>query len=152
MPIEFQVADEKLIKKKFPYIAKPEYIWVNEQEMQIITFHLLHKELKNEQIKLAIKEIQRMIVHRYPESIGDYACHLDNIAVDTGYFSFWTGGIPNGEYHVLFIMAVHERMMLGTYHCNADYEEQANNMVFQMLKKARVNKAIRKEMIINKLL
>ena len=55
LPIEFQVADEKLIKKKFPYIAKPEYIWVNEQEMQIITFHLLHKELKNEQIKIGHK-------------------------------------------------------------------------------------------------
>ena len=148
LPIGFETADEELIRKKFPYILKPEYIFSNEQNSQIITFSFLHKELRTEQIEQAIWGIQRIITHRYPENIRDYACCLDHIGVDTGYFSFWTGGIPNGEYHAVFIMSVQNRMMLGTYHCNANYEGQAKDAVLQILKRTKVHKAERSWMVI----
>lgn len=148
LPIGFEIADEKLIKCKFPYISKPEYIFWKEQNSQIVTFSLLHKELRNEQIESAIREIQQMITHRYPKNIRDYACCLDHTGVDTGYFSFWTGGIPNGEYHAVFIMSVQDRMMLGTYHCNVDYEKQAKDAVLQILKRTKVHKAERPWMVI----
>lgn len=151
LPIGFEAAAEELVKRKFPYISRPEYVWSNEQGMQIVTFSLLHKELGYVQIEPAIREIQRMIAHKYPGNIRDYAVCLDNIGVDTGYFSFWTGGIPSGEYHVIFIMVVQDRMMLGTYHCNADYEEQAKNVVFHMLKKTTVHKVESQEVVNKKM-
>lgn len=148
LPNGFEIAAEELIKQKFPYIAKPEYVFSDEQNNQIITFSLLQKELRSEQIESAIREIQRMIAHRYPRNIRDYACCLDRIGVNTGYFSFLTGGIPNGEYHIVFVMAVRDRMMLGTYHCNADYEKQAKNVVLKILKTTKLRKAERSWMII----
>lgn len=148
LPTGFEIAAEELIKQKFPYISKSEFVFSNEQNRQIVTFSLLHKELRSEQIESAIREIQRMVAHRYPGNIRDYACCLDRIGVNTGYFSFVTGGIPNGEYHIIFVMAVQDRMMLGTYHCNADYEKQAKDVVLKILKTTKLRKAERSWMII----
>ena len=67
LPEDWNRPEDEVIAKKFPYISKPQEIFADLQERKIITFNLLDKQLVDEQVYPAIKEMQRLINRLYPE-------------------------------------------------------------------------------------
>ena len=116
LPEEWQRPEDEVIAKKFPYNSKPQEIFADLQERKILTFNLLDKQLVDEQVYPAIKEIQRLINRLYPESIRKEASLYRVDAGMSGRFIFSTGGMEYDTAHYMFILPVNERMMFGSYH------------------------------------
>ena len=116
LPKEWKRPEDEVIAKKFPYNSKPQEIFADCQERKIITFNLLDKQLVDEQVYPAIKEMQRLINRLYPESIRKEARLFKVDAGMSGRFTFITGGMEYDTAHCMFILPVNERMMFGSYH------------------------------------
>ncbi len=116
LPQGWKKPREEVITKRFPYSSKPQEIFTDLDERKIITFNLLDKQLHDEQIYPAIREIQRLISRLYPESIRKEARLFKVNAGISGGFTFITGGMKYDTVHCMFILPVNEKMMLGSYH------------------------------------
>ena len=118
LPEDWNRPKDEVIAKKFPYISKPQEIFADLQGKKIITFNLLDKQLVDEQVYPAIKEMQRLINRLYPEGIRKEA-GLFKVEAGigmSGRFMFITGGMEYDTAHCMFILPVNERMMFGSYH------------------------------------
>ncbi|MCM1251957.1 MAG: hypothetical protein NC321_03985 [Clostridium sp.] len=116
LPEDWKKPTDEVIAKKFPYHSKPQEIFADLQKKKIITFNLLDKQLPDEQVYPAIKEMQRLINRLYPESIRKEARLFKVEAGMSGRFTFITGGMEYDTAHCMFILPVNERMMFGSYH------------------------------------
>lgn len=134
LPEGWKRPENEVITKKFPYNSKPQEIFADLYVSKIITFNLLDKQLQDEQVYLAIKEIQRLINHLYPESIRKAARLLKVDAGISGRFIFATGGMKYDTAHCMFILPVNERMMLGSYHFPLENMKENEDALLEILK------------------
>ena len=116
LPQGWQRPSDEILARKFPYRTTPQEVFSNTQAEQIITFSLLEKQLQENQVYTAAREIQRVISHIYPESIREQARMIRIQAGPAGIFAFITGGIREDVYHSMFILFVDEKMLLGSFH------------------------------------
>ena len=116
LPQGWQRLSDEILARKFPYRTTPQEVFSNTQAEQIITFSLLEKQLQENQVYTAAREIQRVISHIYPESIREQARMIRIQAGAAGIFAFITGGIREDAYHSIFILPVDEKMLLGSFH------------------------------------
>lgn len=135
---EFAKASERKLSEKFPYDQKPQEAYMDKDGKRILTFNLLEKRLEEKQVYTAIREIQRLISHVYPESIQKQAGCIKIVAGEAGWFSFITGGISEDQSHIMFILPVSERMMLGTYHFPMKEEREERKIFLKMLKSIQI--------------
>lgn len=115
LPKEWERPSNEILEKKFPYRTKPQEVFADLQENRIITCSLLDKPLQESQIYPAITEIQRVVVHIYPESIKEQAKIFTITSGKAGFFSFITGGITEDYCNNIFILSIDEKMMIGNY-------------------------------------
>ena len=134
LPEEWKRPTDEVIAKKFPYNSKPQEIFADLHERKIITFNLLDKQLVDEQVYPAIKEIQRLINRLYPESIRKSAGIFKVNAGMSGRFTFITGGMEYDTAHCMFILPVNERMMLGSYHFPLEEIAEEEAVLMDILK------------------
>ena len=116
LPQGWQRPSNEILARKFPYRTTPQEVFSDTQAEQIITFSLLDKQLQEKQVYTAVREIQRVISHIYPESIREQARMIRIQAGPAGIFAFITGGIREDVYHSMFILSVDEKMLLGSFH------------------------------------
>lgn len=116
LPKEWRKPTKKEAYQCFPYDLKPQEIFVCQEKGKIVTINLLEKQLKKEQVYPAISEMQRTILHVYPESVQQSAKKIVTKAGTAGWFSFETGGLKHDNYHIMFILSVLEKMVMGSYH------------------------------------
>lgn len=134
LPEDWKRPEDKVIAKKFPYNSKPQEIFADLHERKIITFNLLNKQLRETQVYPAIREIQRLISHLYPESIRKTARQFKVNAGIAGRFLFVTGGMEYDTAHCMFILPVNERMMLGSYHFPLENMKEDEGVLLEILK------------------
>ncbi len=91
------------------------------------------------QVYPAIKEMQRLISHAYPESIRLWAKELKADAGIIGWFAFVKGGIKEDSMHCMFILPVNDNMMLGSYHFPAEGMEEDRRVFVEILKSIRLD-------------
>ena len=135
LPEEWTKMPDEMAEQKFPYLSKPQEMYVNENTDSIITFNLLEKELKEDEVHAAISEIQRMIGHMYPESINKSSTVLRVEAGMAGWFSYVTGSVEQDNVHIMFIMSCNGKMLLGGYHFPDGQQKTGTIFFFQVLKK-----------------
>lgn len=140
LPAELERPAEEIAAKKFPYERRPQEIFMDSVGEQIITFNLLEKQLIEDQVYGAACEIERLIRHAYPESIRQRAGCTRAGDKLVGYFSFLTGGLLDDQLHILFILPLLQRMMLGSYHFPQRYEEQGKETFRRIIKDIRIEK------------
>lgn len=140
LPAEFERPIGEMAAKKFPYEKRPQEIFMNSQGEQIITLNLLEKQLMESQAYGAICEIERLIQHAYPESIRQHAVYTRAGDKLVGFFTFITGGLVEDQLHILFILSLLQRMMLGSYHFPAGYEEQGKETFRRIIMDIRIKK------------
>lgn len=126
------------VEKRFPYDSKPQEVRMDEDGKTILTLNLLEKQLEEGQLSSAIREMQRMITHIYPESIRNHARCMKMKAGMLGWFSFVTGGLADDNCHIMFLMSVSGKMMLGSYHFPAGQEQEEKENFFKILKSMQV--------------
>ena len=138
LPYNWERPSDETITKKFPYHAKPQEIYTDLEESRLITFSLLSKPLNDAQVYPAIREIQRLINHVYPESIYKAArkCKADDGSA--GWFTFITGGIKEDTSHFMFVLPVNESMMLGSYHAPAKLISEDTSLFLKILKGIKI--------------
>ena len=124
LPEYLEKQAEEKESKIFPYLQKPQEIFMDEEGGRIITFNLLDKQLEENQIHAAAGEMQRIINHIYPESIRIHTRYAINTAGVLGWFAFVTGGLTEDHYHIMFLMSLSRQMMLGSYHFPAGQEKE----------------------------
>ena len=61
--------ENKEISEKFPYAIKPQEVYMDQTGQKVVTLNLLENTIKENQVNIATKEIQRTIRQIYPESI-----------------------------------------------------------------------------------
>lgn len=140
IPEELEKPSEKEAAEHFPYDQIPQEIWMDITGSRILTFNLLELLLQENQVSPAIREIQKMISRRYPESVRESAQNLSVCGVTVGWFSFLTGGIKEDQCHIMFVMSVNERMMFGSYHFPVEQENEEQRVFFKMLKSVKIRK------------
>lgn len=138
IPEEIKEASDGRIKEKFPYQPKPQEVRMNEEGDKIITFNLLECLLEESQVLPAIREVQRLINHKIPESIRTHARCMKLPAGMMGWFSFITGGLLDDVYHIMFLIPVSGKLMLGTFHFPARMEKQEKEKFFTMVKSIQI--------------
>ncbi len=111
---------------------------MDEDGKAIFTLNLLEKQLEEGQLSSATREMQRMITHIYPESIKNHARCMKVEAGMTGWFSFATGGLADDNCHIMFLMSVSGKMMLGSYHFPAGQEQEEKEKFFKILRSIQV--------------
>lgn len=116
LPEDLKEPSAELLEKRFPYEQKPQEVYMNSDGRKIITFNLLEKRLKENQIYAAVGEIQKMINHIYPESIRERTRSINTGSGRIGWFSYITGGVAEDNYHIMFLLPIDEKMMFGSYH------------------------------------
>lgn len=126
------------IKEKFPYQTQPQEIYMDEDGKIIFTLNLLEKQLEEGQLYSAVREMQRMINHIYPESIRNHARCMKVPAGMLGWLSFLTGGLSDDNCHIMFLMPVSGKMMLGSYHFSAGLEQEEKENFFRMARSIQV--------------
>lgn len=140
IPEEIKEASDGRIKEKFPYQPKPQEVRMDEEGNRMITFNLLENLLEEEQVLPAIREVQRVINHKIPESIRTHARCMKLPAGMMGWFSFITGGLLDDVYHIMFLIPVSGKLMLGTCHFPAAIELQEKENFFTMVKNIQIVK------------
>lgn len=135
LPEEWKEMTDEMAERKFPYLSKPEKMYVDENTDSIITFNLLEKGLKEDEVYAAISEIQRMIGHMYPESINKSSTVLRVEAGMAGWFSYVTGGVEQDSVHIMFIVSCNGKMLLGGYHFPDGQRKTGSIFFLQVLKK-----------------
>lgn len=145
IPEELEAAFDEKVSEKFPYELRPQEVYMNEKGKKIFTLNLLENRLEDKQVHVAVREIQRMIAHIYPESIQIQARILKIAAGTAGWFSFVTGGIPEDICHIMFILPVMNRMMLGSYHFPIDQEREERKVFLKLLNSIRIKDEIKEE-------
>lgn len=138
IPEEMKEASDGQIKEKFPFKPKPQEVCMNEEGDKIITFNLLESLLEEAQVLSAAREVQRLINHKVPESIKVHARCMKIPAGMLGWFSFITGGLLDDNYHIMFLMPVSGKLMLGTFHFPARMEKQEKEKFFTMVKSIQI--------------
>ncbi len=73
LPSGWTRPSDEVTEKKFPYHSKPQEIFADDSISRLMTFNMLEKQLQNQQVYPAIREIQKVIVHMYPESVREPA-------------------------------------------------------------------------------
>ncbi len=134
IPGELAIPSEQTVKKKFPYDRRPEEIYMDSEGKRILTFSLLETSLGEKQVHSAVREIQRMTGHLYPESIRQQAAVLRTAGGAAGWFSFITGGLEEDCVHILFLMSLSGKMMLGSYHFPAQNAKEEKEKGRKLIK------------------
>lgn len=140
LPEGFEVPSDDAVKRKFPYGQKPQEIYTDSTGEKIITFNVLQNMLEEGQVYIVIREVQRMIGHLYPESIQRYArCNRTEEEI-VGWFSFVTGGLAEDCIHILFILPLNGKMMLGSYHFPEGDEAEETEVFLKIIRNIVVKK------------
>jgi hypothetical protein len=130
---------DEVTEKKFPYHSKPQEIFADDSISRLMTFNMLEKQLQNQQVYPAIREIQKVIVHMYPESVREPARKIASGIGEAAYFSYITGGVKEDCGHIMFVIPVHEKMMLGSYHFPAVQLNGEREVFLEILQSMQVN-------------
>ena len=138
LPKDWKKPEKEVIAKKFPYNSKPQEIYMDLDGRKMITFNLLEKQLRETQVYPAIREMERLINHLYPESIRKTARLFKVNAGVSGRFLFITGGMEYDTAHCMFILPVNEKMMLGSYHFPEENIKEDEGVLLEILKSIRV--------------
>lgn len=138
LPKQLKEQSYEKVEERFPYQSKPQEIRMDEDGKTIFTLNLLEKQLEEGQIQAAVREIQRIITHIYPESIRNHARCIKVEAGMTGWFSFVTGGLADDNCHIMFIMSVLGQMLFGSYHFPAGQEKEEKENFFEILRSIRI--------------
>lgn len=137
VPNDWTRASDEITGRKFPYSIKPQEIYTNPGADRIFTLSMLDKPLRENQVYSAIREIQRLINHMYPESILKSARGLRIEAGVSGWFSFATGGLDGDTGHYMFILPLDNKMILGSFHCPIEIMEKDDSFFLNILKSIR---------------
>ena len=138
LPQGWQRPSNEILARKFPYRTTPQEVFSNTQAEQIITFSLLEKQLQENQVYTAAREIQRVISHIYPESIREQARMIRIQAGAAGIFAFITGGIREDAYHSIFILPVDEKMLLGSFHLPEGQAESGRKTLMDIMRSIQI--------------
>lgn len=138
IPEQLKEQPYEKVEERFPYHSKPQEVRMDENGRTIFTLNLLEKQLEEGQIQTAVGEVQRMITHIYPESIRNHAKCLNVEAGMAGWFSFVTGGLADDNCHIMFLMSVSGKMLLGSYHFPAEKEQEEKENFFEILKSMQI--------------
>lgn len=139
LPEDWDRPSGETIATKFPYGKKPQEIFANPDTYHIITLNILEKSLQENQIYLAILEIQRLISHMYPESIRESAKLYSTESGIAGYFSFITGGLECDSCHYMFVLPIKGKMMLGSSHFPEQQTKEERLIFFEVLKSIKAS-------------
>lgn len=140
LPGGFEAVTGKEVEKKFPYGQGPQEIYMDHTGEKIITFNLLDKALEEKQVYSAVREIQVLIGHLYPESIRQQAGCIRAKEETAGWFSFATGGLTEDCIHILFVLSLEGKMMFGSYHFPAGDEAEERKTFQKIIRSAAVKK------------
>lgn len=138
MPQDWERAGDEIIAHKFPYAIKPQETFTNPEDDRFLTWNLLDKPLQETQVYPAIREIQKLINHIYPECILKPAGQIQAETWTAGYFVFVTGGIQYDVAHCMFILPVREKMMLGSYHFPIEKMADDMQVFMEILKSIQI--------------
>lgn len=131
--------ENKEISEKFPYAIKPQEVYMDKTGQKIVTLNLLENTIKENQVNIAIKEIQRTIRKIYPESIYHTVKCIKITEGTVGWFSFLSGGIMEEQLHFIFILPLKNRMMLGSYHFPSKYVLEETEFFIEMIRSIRID-------------
>lgn len=134
LPDDWNRPTSEIVEKIFPYKQKPQEIFVSLDLQHILTLNILEKVLQEEQVYPALLEIQRLIVHMYPESIRETSTLIKTEAGIAGYFSFITGGIKYDNCRYMFVLPIRGKMMMGSYHFPDNLSKENRLIFFEVLK------------------
>ena len=137
VPSDWTRASDEITARKFPYSIKPQEIYTNPEADRIFTLSMLDRQLQENQVYSAIREMQRLISHIYPESIRKSARGLRTCAGVAGWFSFGTGGLEGDILHYMFILPLNDQMMFGSFHFPEETIEEDDEVFFNALKNIR---------------
>jgi len=134
LPWSWDSLPAEIAAVKFPYRKKPQEIYASPEADRMLTLDLPEKTLQGRQVYPAIWEMQKMISHLYPESIWETARLTKSRESTAGYFLFVTGGIKHDTCHAMFVLPVHDRMMMGGYHFPAGQVRENKAAFLNILK------------------
>lgn len=135
VPVNWKQPSEKRMVKKFSYGARPQEIYGDFEEGAVLTLNLFDRVLSEEQVYPAIREIQRLIGHLYPESVKVTAREIRTDAGKAGWFAFVTGGIKADTIHYMFVMPADEKMLFGSYHSPQERECEDRRIFLEIMKR-----------------
>lgn len=133
VPKDFDRPKEEVVEQKFPYDSRPREIYGDEKVSRLITFELSDQELSEGEVSAAAFAVQKLVLHMYPESVEKQAVEAETPAGKAGWFYYVTGGIKGEQGHILFVLAVDGRMLLGGFHFPAEMERIEEELFLEML-------------------
>lgn len=135
IPKDFDRPKEEVLEQKFPYDSRPREIYGNENGSRLMTFELSDQELSEGEVRAAAFAVQKLIGHMYPESVEKQAAEAETPAGKAGWFYYVTGGIKGEQGHILFVLPVDGRMLLGGFHFSAEMERIEEELFLSMLER-----------------
>ena len=129
--------------RRFPYAVKPQEVYADGTGRRILALNLLEEGLEDGQVESAIAGIQKIIEKLYPGSIWHKARCMAAAKVTAGWFSFVTGSLAGEQFHILFLLPMEGRMLLGSWHSLTESIGKETADFLEMLKSIRIRNAIK---------
>lgn len=137
VPNYFEKMPEILAKIKYPYEARPEYIYSNPSHSMSLTFKLFDTEVNEEDlpnIRDSFKNTMLMI-DKSNEDLGEDIIEMSDLKLP--YFEIKTSAIDSDIYNLMFLTIVKGKLVMGSFNCPVsdkdDWQKPAKAMIKTIL-------------------
>lgn len=118
LPDSYQEMAEEKAKEIYPYEARPQILWEDEEENRFCSFSLLEEQkLQDGQVERALGAMEKAVRYLYPSSILEEPQVIKKDKRTYGWFSFVSAGAEGKLLNRMYIFPVNGSMMLGTMVC-----------------------------------
>lgn len=129
LPDSFQEMTEEKAEEIYPYEARPQILWEDEEENRFCSFSLLEEqELQDGQVERALGAMEKAVRYLYPSGILEEPQVIKKDKRTYGWFSFVSAGVEGKLLNRMYIFPVNGSMMLGTMVCGLEDQQGKEQM------------------------
>ncbi|WP_238918012.1 hypothetical protein [Clostridium sp. YIM B02555] len=140
IPNTFEDMPLEAKKLKYPSENRPDIIKSNENGSIAVTFKLIDSYLTDEQIE-ELKDAMKMINNRLnPSNIYFDEGILEVEEKKIGYFDFKSSAIDDFLYNFIFLFALQEKTIMGTFSCSYSEYDEWKDIVVEMVNTLKTKK------------
>lgn len=133
LPTRFEEMNEDLKTVKYPGPEGPEWVYSNESGDVSITFTLEKGEIKPEEVPEVRDVLSREMKRLYPASAIEEKKTIGDGENLVSTFSMDIPLIDGDCYHLLFLRAVRDGLVIGSFDCSIKEKKQWQQIMMQIL-------------------
>lgn len=137
LPSSFSIMDAKTLSFKYPLNNKPSEVYTNAEATVNIAFKKTEQRLSNANVFTEGKKLESQLVSSGKVRLAkseQMKSGNKNIHV----FSFYSEAIDTKVYNIMFVFAVKDKMVVGSFNCTYLLQSQWQQTAYEIIRSIKV--------------